>query len=234
MIGSLSTSFRTDVSGLRERTFGVGVTARPSAAVQLSLSPQLSSNRYVAQYVTAAMDASATATYGARYLFAELEQTTLAMTTRLDWTFTPRLSLQLYAQPFVSAGSYGRFRELATAGEFDFAEYGADRGTLCAYPGAYAVSPVEARACPASLPAAGDAAFPIRFGDPDFNVRSLRGNAVLRWEYRPGSTLFFVWQQERSGALALGDFDFGRDARGVFDAPACTVFLVKASYWIGR
>jgi hypothetical protein len=70
-------------------------------------------------------------------------------------------------------------------------------------------------------------------GDPDFNVRSLRGNAVLRWEYRPGSTLFFVWQQERSGFEPVGDFEFGRDTRAIFDGPAHNVFLIKVSYWIG-
>jgi hypothetical protein len=70
-------------------------------------------------------------------------------------------------------------------------------------------------------------------GDPDFNVRSLRGNAVLRWEYRPGSTLFFVWQQERSGFEPLGGFEAGRDLGRLFREPARNVFLVKATYWIG-
>jgi hypothetical protein len=73
----------------------------------------------------------------------------------------------------------------------------------------------------------------LRVDDPDFNVRSLRGNAVLRWEYRPGSALFFVWQQERSGFEALGGFNAGRDVGRLFREPARNVFLVKATYWIG-
>ena len=72
------------------------------------------------------------------------------------------------------------------------------------------------------------------FGNPDFNFRSLRGNAVLRWEYRPGSTLFVVWQQQRSHVDPFGDFELSRDARGVFDAPPDNVFVVKVSYWFGR
>jgi hypothetical protein len=73
----------------------------------------------------------------------------------------------------------------------------------------------------------------FRFDDPNFNVRSLRGNAVLRWEYRPGSTLFFVWQQERSGSEPIGDFAFRRDAAEILAAPATNVLLIKATYWLG-
>jgi hypothetical protein len=73
----------------------------------------------------------------------------------------------------------------------------------------------------------------FRFDEPNFNVRSLRGNAVLRWEYRPGSTLFFVWQQERSGSEPIGDFAFRRDAAEILAAPATNVLLIKATYWLG-
>ena len=64
-------------------------------------------------------------------------------------------------------------------------------------------------------------------------VRSLRGNAVLRWEYRPGSTLFFVWTQSRDDQLSAGTIDFGRDAHAVFSGPAQNIFLVKVNYWLG-
>jgi hypothetical protein len=230
----LSGAFRQDDSGLRERSFGAFSTFRPSAAVRVQLGPRFSHNDYTAQYVRTTADARATDTYGARYVFGSLDQTTFSLETRVEWTFTPRLSLQLYAQPFVSAGRFSRFKELTTPGEFAFAAYGDDRGTLCSADGVYFADPVATRPCPAALPAADDPNFVVRFGDPDFNVRSLRGNAVLRWEYRPGSTLFFVWQQERSGFEPVGDFDWNRDTRAIFDGPAQNVFLIKASYWIGR
>lgn len=225
---------RGDASGAGERGIGVGIDLRPSPAVRLRLRPTLSRNESTAQYVRAVADPAAEQTFGARYVFADLEQTTFAMETRLDWTFSPRLSLQLFAQPFVSAGDYYGFKEFRAPRRFEFDVYGADRGTVCRIDGVYVIDPLAARDCPAELPAAGDAGFRVRFGDPDFNVRSLRGNAVLRWEYRPGSTLFLVWQQQRSGAAALGDFDFSRDAGAIFRAPAHNVFLIKASYWIGR
>jgi hypothetical protein len=133
----------------------------------------------------------------------------------------------------VSAGSYDRFKEFSLPGTRDFELYGDYRGTICRYPGVIAADPVAARPCPETAPARGDAAFSTRFGDPDFNFRSLRGNAVLRWEYRPGSALFFVWQQDRSSFVPMGDFRLGRDYGALFREPARNVFLVKATYWIG-
>ena len=71
------------------------------------------------------------------------------------------------------------------------------------------------------------------FSDKDFNVRSLRGNAVLRWEYRPGSTIFLVWQRQQEGSVNLGNFDFGRDVDALWGAPADNRFILKVNYWLG-
>jgi Domain of unknown function (DUF5916) len=80
---------------------------------------------------------------------------------------------------------------------------------------------------------AGPAA-PFTIGNQDFNFRSLRGTGVLRWEYRPGSTLYFVWTQERSGSDQFGDFDFNRDRSALFRDRPTNVFQIKGTYWIGR
>lgn len=133
------------------------------------------------------------------YVFGRLQQRTVSMTARVNYTVTPNLSIQLYAQPFVSAGDYSRFRELADGRARDVSQRFA--------PYAYA-------------------------DDPDFNYRSFRTTNVLRWEYRPGSTLFVVWQQGREDTLQHGTFRFGRDFGGVFEAPARNVFLVKWAYWL--
>ena len=70
--------------------------------------------------------------------------------------------------------------------------------------------------------------------NPNFSVQSLRGNAVVRWEYRPGSALFFVWQQQRSGFEPYdGEFRAGQAVRDIFTQPS-NVFLVKATYWFAR
>jgi hypothetical protein len=71
-------------------------------------------------------------------------------------------------------------------------------------------------------------------GNPDFNFRSLRGTAVMRWEYRPGSTLFLVWNQVRSDQASVGDFSFARDRRALFSARPDNIFVVKMNYYLGR
>ncbi len=79
----------------------------------------------------------------------------------------------------------------------------------------------------------GDGTTDYSFSDRDFNVRSLIGNAVLRWEYRPGSTIFLVWQRRQVDRGYAGNFDWGRDAGALFDAPADNRFIVKVNYWLG-
>ena len=117
----------------------------------------------------------------------------------MNYTVTPTLTIQVYAEPFVSAGDYSNFKELVNGRSKDYA-------------GRYA---------------------PYAYSDdPDFNFRSFRTTNVLRWEYKPGSTLFVVWQQGREDTLSHGSFNFDRDFGGVFDAPATNVFLVKWSYWL--
>ena len=74
---------------------------------------------------------------------------------------------------------------------------------------------------------------PDRADESDFNFRSLRGNAVVRWEYRPGSTVFLVWTQSRSSEDPVGDFQFRRDRSALFDARPDNVLLVKVNYWVG-
>ena len=197
---------------------------RPASNVRLIFGPSLSRDNGVGQYVRTVTDPEATATYGKRYVFAFIHQTTLAMDTRVEWTFTPTLSLQFYAQPFVSAGQYYGFKEFLTPRRFDFAEYGVDRGTATrSSTGTYTVDPDGAGPSPS-----------FAFEDPTFNVRNLRGNAVLRWEYRPGSALFVVWQQQRSDSEPIGDFDPRRDVGGIFRTVPTNILLVKATYWMGR
>lgn len=197
---------------------------RPASNVHLIFGPSLNRDNAPAQYVRTVTDPVATTTYGKRYVFASIHQTTLAMDTRVEWTFTPALSFQLYTQPFVSAGRYYGFKEFLTPRRFDFAAYGVDRGTITrSATGTYTVDPDGAGPSPS-----------FDFQDPTFDVRNLRGNAVLRWEYRPGSALFVVWQQRRSDSEPFGDFSPVRDVGGIFRSIPTNILLVKATYWIGR
>jgi hypothetical protein len=179
-----------------------------------------------AQFVRRFDDPSATHFFGRRAVFAEIEQRTLSVNTRVNWTFTPDLTLELFAQPFVATGDYESFKEFVRPRVLDKHEFDAAQLTPVMANGRVASYTLDPDRDPATAN--------FSFGNPDFNVRSLRGSAVLRWEYRPGSTLFFVWQQERSGAAGYGDFAFDRDATAVFRQHPDNIFVIKASYWMGR
>ncbi len=77
-----------------------------------------------------------------------------------------------------------------------------------------------------------DGAADLTFTDRDFNLRSLRSTAVLRWEYRPGSTIFVVWQHQQVDRASLGDFDVSRDFNALFGAPSDDVIIIKANVWL--
>jgi hypothetical protein len=201
----------------------VRATLRPSGAVFAEVQPTFQASHAIAGWVTQRADPVAT-TYGARYVFADLDQRTLSIVARVDVALSPALSVQFYAQPFVSSADYAAFKELAAAGTFDFVRYGEDRGSTIALDDStnvYTVSPD---------PAAGGA--PFRFFNPDFLVRSLRTNLVVRWEYRPGSTLFFVWQHGRVGGSSDPRFDLWDQTRDLFSDTQENTFLVKANYWL--
>ena len=204
-----------------DRNFGLDVTVRPSDRLDVTLSPNFSSELDTDQYVTRVDDGAAAETFGSRYVFANIRQRSFSLGLRANWTFTPELSLQLFARPFITAGQYSSFKELAAPGTYDFTVYGEDAGAISeAEDGGFRIEP-------------GDGGEAFTIGDPDFNFRSLRGNAVLRWEYRPGSTLFVVWQQQRNGFEPFGDFDLDRDFGAIFREDVSNVFLVKLSYWLG-
>jgi hypothetical protein len=206
---------------------------RPVPNVSLSFGPSWEDDHIRSQYVTTVTDPTATAMYGARYVFAFLRQKTLAMDTRLAVTFTPNLTLELYLQPLVASGAYSAFHEFDRPRSLARSTYGVDRGaidttysaTVPRHVSGYVIYP-DGRGGPAA---------PDSISNPDFNFRSLRGNAVIRWEFHPGSTIYLVWTQSRTANApeGVGDFQLGRDLRGLVGAPPENIFLVKLSYWLG-
>ncbi len=178
------------------------VELKVSTRFTTSLAATYNRNRNDTQYFGTFTDQ----TGAPHYTFAHLEQKTLSLTWRLGYTFTPNASLQVYASPFISKGTYTDVREV---GEPRAAVY---EERYRAYDGSE-----EAR-------------------DPGgFNVQEFRSNVVFRWEYRPGSTLFLVWSQgrERLGERE-GVKTFAGDLGDLFGARADHTFLVKVSYWLAR
>ena len=221
--GFLSVRRQWDAAGGSQTSLNTRVTLKPTSTWDISLGPSLSFNHSAAQYMTTHEDAYATGTYGTRFIFGELEQTTLSMETRLNITFTPNLTLELFAQPFIASGDYNPPMELRAPRTFEFNRYGTDIGTIGTdEEGDYVIDPDG-----------GGPAEEFTVSNRDFNRVSLRGTGVIRWEWRPGSTLFLVWQQSRSDYYDDGNFDFGRDADAMWSARADNIFMLKATYWIG-
>ncbi|MFP3948143.1 MAG: DUF5916 domain-containing protein [Longimicrobiales bacterium] len=232
VVGRLGWSWATDEGGSWSSGADLNLTVNPSDNVEIRFGPSFMRRFQVAQYVTSVADPLATGTFGRRAIFADLEQTTVSFDTRVNVTLTPELSVQLYAEPFMSSGDYSGLKEFDRPRAFDFLRYGDDTGTITQQPdGRYRVDPDGAG--PAS-----EFTVPNR----DFSYRSLLGNAVLRWEWREGSTLYLVWQQRRIDALNnrgpdgslswVGDFDFGRDAGDMFSTRPDNIFVVKVDYWL--
>ena len=192
---------------------------KPGARLSLRFEPQIERTGTSAQYVDTFDDVLAPTTFGHRYVFADLDQTTVSASLRLNWIFTPRLSLEVYAQPLLSSGRYTSFKELARPRSYAFNPY--PDPTPTDDPDRIVVDPDGAGG-----PATGQ-----EIDDPNFSLASLRGNAVLRWEYLPGSTLFLVWTQNRSDSESIGTFRTGRAWNRLFSAAGDNIFLIKVSYW---
>jgi hypothetical protein len=202
----------------RESFYNVNptVTIRPSAILNASLGLSYSWNRDPIQWV-----GKYDALGSTRYVLAEIEYQQLRMTMRVNWTLNPTLSVQLYAQPFVAAGSYSRFKEVVDprAKEFydRFEIYDDELNCLNGQ-------------CDVDLDNDGLADF--SFNQPDFNFSEIRSTLVVRWEYKPGSVLFFAWQHGRSASRSDGTFNWRDDLSDVLSTEADNTLLIKANYWI--
>lgn len=214
--------WRNDI-GSNELGFELDIEWKPSSQISFRFGPQYSSSFVSHQWVGNFADQLATATYNTRYVFANLNQKTLSANIRLNWIFTPTLSLQLYLQPLLAVGDYENYKELTNPPTLTETEYGSE-GTLINYNSETMKYTVD--------PDADGAASPFSFNNPDFNFKSLRGNIVLRWEVLPGSVFYFAWTNSRMNFENPGEFNFKNDFSNLVNSEADDVFLVKFSYWI--
>jgi hypothetical protein len=191
-------------SGGRSRSWNLGpeldfkAAGRFSSSVSLNWSHNVNDNQWYGNYDEED---------GTHYTFAHLDQTTTSVTARLNYTFTPNVSLQTYLQPFISRGTYSDVRQLSANPRADAYE---DRFAP------FLNSDVTS--------------------DPGgFNYKQLQSNVVFRWEYSPGSTLFVVWNQGRQGSASVaGTKGFQEDVRDLFGLHPANTFLIKVSYWLNR
>ncbi len=219
--GSLGGNWsREDASGAEQWGTSVGFRWRPPGRFSLSVEGRASWGDNDRQYLT--QETVSDSTY---YVLGELDRREISLTTRADLALTPRLSLEFYAQPFVSAGRYDVLKlaadPRAQSYQNRFDVLGPDRVTR----------PGNGKDIDIDVDGDGQPDFSI--GEPDFRIVSLRTNVVLRWEFRPGSTLFVVWQMNRRGSEDTGSLDASGALFDALDAPGVNVFAVKLAYWFG-
>lgn len=208
----------------RGASAGMSMTVRPSSALRLEFGPDYTWNQEQLQWVDSVEDVFMAATGGERYIFSDMEYREFSLSTRIDWTFSPTLSLQSYIQPLVASGRYTEFKEFARPGTDDWDKYGQDNGSTIAYDAGedeYLIDPDGEGGAPA-----------FALDNPDFSWRTLKVNMVLRWEYSPGSTAYLVWTQDRANFDDPGRFGVGDGLGKLLDAPGDDIFMLKVTRWL--
>lgn len=214
---SANLGYALDEFGGRSGALSTGISIRPGTQWELSADPRYSHSTNTRQFV-ASLGGGTSATYGRRYLFGTIERSELSMRLRVNYALTPDLTLETYAEPFAASGRYESFGELPQAGARELRMYGTNGTTITRFGN------------DSTVVTDGSARFPINARD--FGVLSFRSSSVLRWEWRPGSTAYLVWQQNRSGSS-----DPGRLVRatGLWDAIGSrgdNIVALKVAWWM--
>jgi hypothetical protein len=216
---SARASYFDDEFGGWTTTAATGITIRPASRWQASVDPTYSRSVDTRQYVTTRPGGTA-ATFGQRYIFSFIERSTLSARFRLNYSLTPNFTIEGYAEPFAASGRFYNFGELPAARSRDMRLYGAPGTSTTITKGTNGYSVVDS-AETFTLPAL------------DFSRLSFRSNLVLRWEWRPGSTAFLIWQQSRQEFGAAGELIRPRDLLDATQAAGDNFFALKVSYWFG-
>jgi hypothetical protein len=214
------TQYFNDEFGGWRWDLSAGVSVRPASQWQASVDPTYSHSVDSRQYVTTRADGSPT-TYGGRYIFGYIERSTLSARFRLNYALTPNFTIEGYAEPFAASGRYFDFGELPAPRSRSLRTYGAIGTGTTISKDSTGASTVTDGATTFTIP-------PL-----DFNRLSFRSNLVLRWEWLPGSTAFFIWQQNRQGQTPTGDLVGARDAWNSTQIPGDNFLVLKISYWLG-
>jgi hypothetical protein len=199
----------------RNHSYGIFLTYRPIDALDISLSPSLDLTSRNLQYVdTRVLDPDN------QFIFATLDQKTLRLSLRLNFNITPNLTLQYWGQPFISVGKYDNFKKITDTHAEEYTDryyiFTDDEFKWNDSINSYQITDIP------------DYKYPIE--NPDFHIKEFKSNFVARWEFKPGSTLYFVWSQGRSRDNPTGEFDIKQDINDMFDIHPHDIFLIKFSY----
>ena len=191
----------------KSQWLGMDFVYRPFDALRISFMPDYSVSTSELQYIT-----SENYNGEDRYVFAKIDQITADFTIRIDYTITPDLTIQYYGSPFISTGDYSSPKYITDPKASEFAQR------------------YDKNMSWSAEPEPGDSYDDYLDNNYDFNFKEFRSNLVLRWEYRPGSLLYLVWNQSKTGVDATGNFSLKNDFGDLFRLNPYNVFLIKLSY----
>jgi hypothetical protein len=195
------------------------ITVQARSNVELSLGPTIQVVYEDHQYVDQVPDT----TGETAYVFARIHQVVTAMTVRAAWTFTPRMSVQFYAQPFIATGAYDEYKEAGDTYSDDYCERFVN----------YDEAGVDEMDDVILIDRDADGTADVAVGKPDFNVREVRSTLVGRWEYRPGSTVYLIWSHNSSSDEVQGNYHLVHDLTALTRERGEDVVMVKVNYWVG-
>ncbi|MFZ0426757.1 MAG: DUF5916 domain-containing protein [Acidobacteriota bacterium] len=196
-----------------------GLSFRITNPLVFSTQLEYSKNKDIFQYVTRTEYEDQQ-----RNLVGTINQRTLGLTFRVDYSVTPELTIQYFGNPYVSNGLYDQFKRFTHPRSHNYSDlYHTFSGSEIQFDPLQNLYRIDE---------SGNGVFDYSFDNPNFNFREFRSNLVARWEYKPGSVLYLVWTQGRSVFEPITNHSLRENLGNLFSTPSDNVFLVKFSYWL--
>ena len=208
-----------DVNYSKYQGFYATLSYKPTNSLTIRLSPNYSESRNDLQYVTNVEDNNGNVI---RYMRGTINQQTLSLSLRLEYSINPNLSVQYYGRPFFASGKYHDFKYIIEPDANNYSNrfyqllpsqinYDANNET-------YLVDENT------------DGTTDYSFDNRNFNFMDFQSNLIVRWEYRPGSTVFFVWTMSKQTSESVYSTSLNNDMDNLYDTHPHNIFLVKFSY----
>lgn len=222
LLFGIETAFQKgDFNYDNEQNFEIGVTYKPTDALNMKISPGLSFKQNQIQYITRVQNLTEP-----RYILGTIDQRVFSLSLRLNYCISPNFTIQYYGQPFIASGKYSDIKRVTESRDQNYTKrFHVFNSSELTYDDTQSKYFVDE-----DLNGTSD----YSFNNPNFNSFDFISNLVIRWEYMPGSTVYLVWSQNRSGSEKSGIFHFEDNMNALFNVYPQDVFLVKLSYRIMR
>ncbi|NVO19975.1 MAG: carbohydrate binding family 9 domain-containing protein [Bacteroidetes bacterium] len=215
------TEYRGKDNSYWSSAMSAGITFKPINSFSFSFEPEYTRTHNLIQYVATNIAPNG----DPRYIMAHLDQNILRFSLRLNFNLTPDLSFQYYGQPFLYAGKYNNFKYVTNPRAKKLAdrykEFTDQQLTLYSSSSRWDTYLVDENT---------DGSADYGFAAPDLDFLQFRSNLVVRWEYIPGSTVYLVWSQGRTGFGPDSEFNLPNYVNNLFEVFPQNVFLLKISY----